>query len=251
MVRNIRIGHLVDPIIPFNNGSHESARGIANTTAGHTPVVVKRLPHHELVREVLCSLLAQAVDLPVPQPYVLDVRDSSWPEQRGATHVFGTSYGTGRSWARAARQGPATIANLVAWPKFLAAIAFDEWIANSDRDPGNLLFIGPREFQLIDHGEALPNRLNRADTKLPNRLARHLAGNHLTANGRKLAQRVLESCANFGTVNFGQIELAALVGAWGGQPEFGEAIRLLKDRLRHLPMLVEEEFRVNQGQLLA
>lgn len=251
MVRNIQFGGLMDPLIPFENGSHEIARGMANTTAGHTQVIAKRLPRHELVREVLCSLLAQAVDLPVPQPYVLDVTDSSWAEQHGIKYVFGTSCGAGRSWMRVARQAPATVANLVEWSKLLAAIAFDEWIANGDRDPSNLLFIGQREFQLIDHGEALPNRLVHAGTKLPNGLARHLVGSHSTADGSELARRVLASCANFGTVNFRQIEIAAMVESWGGQPEFGEAVRLLEDRLRHLPTLVEEEFRVNQGQLLA
>ena len=150
---------------------------------------------------MLCNLLAQAVTLPVPVPYVLDVRQSSWATPN-ASHVFGTEYGPGRSLMRAARQAPATRSHLLQWPTLLAAIAFDEWIANGDRTASNLLYMGPKDFQLIDHGEALPNRIS-AKTKLANRLARHLVASEPTAHPQDLSQRVLASCANFGTVNFG------------------------------------------------
>ena len=206
------------------------------------------MPPYELVREVLCNLLAQAVALPVPMPYVLDVRQSSWSTPN-TSHVFGTDYGSGRSLMRAARQAPNTLRHLLRWPPLHAAIAFDEWIANGDRTASNLLFVGRRDFQLIDHGEALPIGIG-PKTKLANRLARHLVASNPTARPKDLSQRVLESCANFGTVNFDQIEVAAASPSWGGEPMMRECIRLLIDRRTHLPMLVEEEFRVNQGQLL-
>ena len=248
MVQNIRYGQLSGPLIPIENGSHQTVRGIANTTTGLHHVLAKRIPHHELVREVLCSLLAQAVDLPSPVPFVLDVRESSWSEPE-FNHAFGTLLGRGRSLVRAAHRAPATLDSLVKWPKFLVAIAFDEWIANADRTESNLLFIGRRDFQLIDHGEALPSGIG-PDTKLVNRLARHLAASSTTTHPRDLSRRVLASCSDFGKVNFGQIKVAAMAGAWAGQTRLDECIRLLTDRLTHLPMLIEEEFRVNQAQLL-
>lgn len=251
VVENIQFGELVDnPLIPRENGSHEAALGIARTTAGDARVLAKRVQHHELVREVLCSLLAQAVDLPVPEPYVLDIRESIWSNDE-CSYAFATRYGRGHNLVRATRQAPATIASLERWPKIHALIAFDEWIANADRTAGNLLFIGPKDFQLIDHGEALPNWIDK-HAKLSNRLARHLVAR--LPNGSRpedLAECVVASCANFGTVDFRQIEVAAMLGAWRGDPGFGECIRLLKDRLNHLPALIEEEFSVGQGQLLA
>lgn len=41
---------------------------------------------------------------------------------------------------------------LLKWPAFPRLIAFDDWIGNSDRNPGNLVFIKDTEFAIIDHG---------------------------------------------------------------------------------------------------
>lgn len=38
------------------------------------------------------------------------------------------------------------------WPAFPKLIAFDDWIGNIDRNPGNLVFIRDSEFAIIDHG---------------------------------------------------------------------------------------------------
>lgn len=38
------------------------------------------------------------------------------------------------------------------WPAFPKLIAFDDWIGNIDRNPGNLVFIKDSEFAIIDHG---------------------------------------------------------------------------------------------------
>lgn len=198
---------------------------------------------------MLCNLLAQAVALPVPVQYVLDVRRSSWSTP-DTSHAYGTDYGRGRSLMRAARQAPAALNHLLQWPTLLAAIAFDEWIANGDRTASNLLYMGPKNFQLIDHGEALPNQIGPT-TKLANLLARHLVASNTSARPQELSKRVLASCANFGTVNFDLVEVAAVSSSWGGEALLRECIRLLIDRMAHLPMLIEEEFRVNQGQLLA
>ena len=148
------------------------------------------------------------------------------------------------------RQTPTTLTHLLQWPTLLAAIAFDEWIANGDRTASNLLYMGPKDFCLIDHGEALPSGIG-PNTKCANRLARHLVASNTAVHPQDLSKRVLDSCANFSTVNFDQIEVAAAAPSWGGEKMMRECIRLLRDRITHLPMLVEEEFRVNQGQLLA
>jgi hypothetical protein len=40
------------------------------------------------------------------------------------------------------------------WPHLGALMAFDIWIANTDRHPGNLLFGGNGDIWLIDHGHS-------------------------------------------------------------------------------------------------
>ena len=198
---------------------------------------------------MLCNLLAQMVGIPVPKPCVLDIRESElWGG--GEPFVSGTLYAGHSDLLQRTRESPTAVDRLVSWPSFLVSIAFDEWIANEDRTLSNLLFAGRREFLLIDHGEALPNRMVTG-TKFRNGLARHLIASERRTAPQSLAQRVKDSCTVFCELNYGQLETAALLGAWKGNPEFGECMRLLQDRVNELPALIEEEFRVGQAQLLA
>ena len=250
MIETIQFGTLEGPIVRLPGlGSHMTGRGWARTTGGIVPMAFKHTPHHQLVREVLCNLLAQIVGIPVPTPCVLDIRESElWAGEE--SFVFGTSYEGYSDLLQRARLSPTVVNRLVRWPNLPAAIAFDEWIANEDRTPSNLLFIGGREFLLIDHGESLPNYMSKG-TKFRNGLARHLIASEPGATRQSLAQRVKESCAEFGQLDYRQLETAALLGAWKGDPEFGECMRLLQDRVNELPALIEKEFQVGQAQLLA
>ena len=79
MIKSIGYGNLEGPFASADAANPRPVvRGWANTGDHVAQVVVKRVAHFELVREVLCNLLAQAVDLPVPTPYVLDTRESDW-----------------------------------------------------------------------------------------------------------------------------------------------------------------------------
>ena len=250
MIETIQFGTLEGPIVRLpGRGSHVTGRGFADTTVGIVPVAFKHTPHHQLVREVLCNLLAQMVGIPVPTPCVLDIRESElW--DGGDSFVFATRYAGYSDLLQRTRESPTVVDRLVSWPSFLVSIAFDEWIANEDRTLSNLLFAGRREFLLIDHGEALPNHMDKG-TKFRNSLARHLIASEPRTARQSLARRVKDSCTSFGQLNYGQLETAALLGAWKGNPEFGECMRLLQDRVNELPALIEEEFHVGQAQLLA
>ena len=47
VIDNIRYGDLVEPLVPIENGSHETALARARTTAGISRVLVKRIPAYE------------------------------------------------------------------------------------------------------------------------------------------------------------------------------------------------------------
>ena len=44
---------------------------------------------------------------------------------------------------------------LLDWSDLPAVMAFDTWVANIDRNTGNLIQVGPGEFSVIDHGRIL------------------------------------------------------------------------------------------------
>ena len=131
-----------------------------------TTAYVKPIPKYRLVREVICALVAQAIGLPVASPggASLDGAEIETSERFAfATLPHGLS-------ARSMVDDPVLREQLSRWSCLHSAIAFDEWIANPDRTPQNLLFRGTSDFVLIDHGDAIAEGLS-ADSHVPNWLA--------------------------------------------------------------------------------
>ena len=84
-VRTLSVFELHEPVVPIDDG-----KGVAQAWAGNGeffPVFLKPCRSFQLVREVLCNLLASAVGLPVPRPVLLDV--SSAPEGRRLLESYG------------------------------------------------------------------------------------------------------------------------------------------------------------------
>ncbi len=129
---------------------------------------VKLVPKYQIVREVLCALIAQAVGLPSLRPGVVQLHAADLDTSE--SFAFATLAVEQHHQPRM-RDDSVLRAQLSRWPHLALAIAFDEWIANADRTIGNMLFRGVGDFVLIDHGEAIPSGL-AADGPVTNRLAR-------------------------------------------------------------------------------
>ncbi len=148
--------------------------------------ILKDLDHTQLSNEVLASVLAKAAGLPTPDAYLALVRGSDLPVskapmmQDGNRLVFAsvdvkvpniTFQATGASTDEQQK----LLRDILEWADLGHLYAFDAWIANIDRHPGNLLFGGKNEIWLIDHGHCFsgptwqPNDLN-TDTTYRNRL---------------------------------------------------------------------------------
>ena len=195
---------------------------------------IKALPLYKLTREIVCSLVASACDLPVLRPAVVSLEDA--PFAGGEKFGFGTQP---VEEARPMENDQVLLSQLSRWPQLDTAIAFDAWIANPDRTARNLLFRETGDFVLIDHGEAIPSDA-LPHTVVDNRLAR-LAAPALSAHERAEAiRRVQQSSSPFRDVDFRAIEIASLAPAWGGQSMLSECCRFLVDRLEHLDALVEQ-----------
>jgi hypothetical protein len=127
--------------------------------------VIKDLDLIQLCNELMAFALARHVGLPIPDCYIGLVRPGVLNVSKGPvlpdssrlvfisadvkvpnlTHRLTTSDAV----AQAALYGEVAI-----WPDLGKLYAFDAWIANIDRHPGNLLFGGPGEAWLIDHGHS-------------------------------------------------------------------------------------------------
>ena len=243
-------------ITPVRLGEFQIIREESSKAGGRRAIGVydnrrlfaKQTSRQELIREVLCNLLAQATDIPVLDCFVVRPVDAVSDDPVPDEYWFATEL-SGQDYARAARSNLTQTTDLTSWPFFLRAVAFDSWIANEDRTPQNLLFLGRNQYALIDHGEALPEAMTSSSLSR-NNLARHMIQGNPGVNPRELAKLVIDSAHQFAHVEFSKILLAGLPEGWRGNPEFERYCRLLADRLHHLPRLIETEFETGQGSLI-
>lgn len=209
-------------------------------------VVAKDCSGGELVREVLCNRLARLLELPVPEAFVVDTLNSSWQCQERYVYASSTQ-GEYSPYAHRPRDNPTTDDYLLAWPHLVRAVLFDEWTANNDRNPNNLLFAGRNKFLLIDHGEAMPHSFDESILISRNYFAAVLALRIGIAKHQR--QEVVKQCdvilRSFRSFDLSKLEVMTLREAWANNQEFQSCVDFLAKRLQYLPQLIEE--RLGQG----
>lgn len=128
---------------------------------GPTIAYVKMLEPQQVISEVVCSLVGSALGLNIPKPFLVYVERNNLPQSKkwNTSEERRISFGSEdarhpsfRQWIQA--NGNAVFRALVSWNGFAQTAWLDEWIANDDRNVGNLLFDG-NDFWLIDHSHAL------------------------------------------------------------------------------------------------
>lgn len=201
----VRTGILLVGAQPVGAGVNNSLRGFAYLSDGaQEAVFAKYLSDIEIVGEIFCSLLCRAAGLPSPEPVVLRCQQSN-------RLMFGSidlPYPNCSQFLNLDPNDPDAIVRLAAlldsWPDFCAVVAFDEWINNRDRNPGNILWADIRTFYLIDHGKSL-----QLDPHYPdrNKLVDYWLHVH-RADVRRVATTL--AAAINSTAGFAGIQLAAV-----------------------------------------
>lgn len=181
-------------LVPFKNFNVNSTFKALAQPFGGGPAfmtVVKDLPVRELFNELFAFLVLHELALPVPRSYVGFV-DASLPEVskappdgQGHRVVFASEeipapslrFTTGLPSPSTFQEEQFLLDHIVplisSWKGLGELYAFDEWVANVDRNVGNLL-LGPKstksnpEVWLIDHGMAFTSPSWTAGELLPN-----------------------------------------------------------------------------------
>lgn len=138
-------------------GDGEVWKATVHTSLGKTDVMLKLLDSRRLFIECLCALVGRNLGLPVPRPYLVRVRPGQVEGAQSASGLgFGSSLITVPNLSRAMRSREDIRLALQEWSLLQGAIAFDELIANSDRNMSNILLAPSQEIHLIDHDQAIP-----------------------------------------------------------------------------------------------
>lgn len=151
----------------FSTRTHRAE--ILDETGQPFTAYVKAFPadNKGLVNELTGYVLARTLGLPVsPRAYVILVPIKKLRKLHPETDWPGKAGDCWPCWATAELHNHtlqlvslhdqiAWRADVNLWPDLPAAIAFCEWLANADANPGNLLRHAPGEYSLIDFAEIL------------------------------------------------------------------------------------------------
>ena len=153
---------------PFKEGNvNDTYRGLILLPDGSSRgAIIKDLDPKQLANELLVSELAKTSGLPCPDAFLARVPQgvlsvSKGPQLGGGDRLVFASADvsvpnlTQRLNAAVATEQSAILDDLVNWIHLGALYAFDAWVANIDRHAGNLLYGGPNNIWLIDHGHCL------------------------------------------------------------------------------------------------
>lgn len=138
---------------------------VSSPTAGQIDVFVKYYVEGNrttrgLVNEAIGHLLARACGLPVaPNAFVIDVSGQRLLEAHPTLRSSINAANSYPCWATSAVEGALAnphhalvIDTLRKWNLLPKMLAFDDWVANSDRTAGNIICTGKQKLTLIDHG---------------------------------------------------------------------------------------------------
>lgn len=121
-----------------------------------------------LVNEITGFLLARSVGVPVPEKAgLLQLQSVAFPSldlSDFQPYSFAISESDGQTLVSSFRVQDLVLHSALKdivrnWSMLSDALAFDDWVANSDRNQGNILIAGPEDITLIDHSN-LPVTLN-------------------------------------------------------------------------------------------
>lgn len=128
-------------------------------TSSTIPVYIRVGTSDALISELLCGCIARALGLPAPEVFLIYVRPGYLSGSRLAnstktTLCVGTRDIGGQSFAQfLSRDEGAALPLLREWTALNQVIAFDEWVANPDRNLGNLIYVS-QALHIIDHADA-------------------------------------------------------------------------------------------------
>lgn len=172
----IEIATLLPGAEPFSDSNiNQTWKGHVRTTTDTVVVFAKIVEPREICVEAFCAALGRQLGIPIPKPFLI-LADSSTlnvvPEGQHAL-MFGSEDAAYPSFRRYANCAEA-YEKLQNFKASLDVGVFDEWIANHDRNVGNILYDGGDDFLFIDHGLAIPQGLQAHTPASDNNILRVL-----------------------------------------------------------------------------
>lgn len=152
---NLLYGRALIDLQVSNKGSNPLWTGFVSTNQGEFPAYIKKCRHADgLCIEILSSLLGLMLNIPIPKP-ILVLVEPGHPQIAvdKPTLLFGSQMYDMPSFERFLMDHELSEECLLDYSDLHSILAFDELIANPDRNNSNILYDGD-SFRFIDHEKA-------------------------------------------------------------------------------------------------
>ena len=217
------------------------------TGQGLVLYVKPKLTPRAILVEALAAQLGQCIGLPCPDPYLVTVNPVYVGGSRGKHLVaFGCSQ-VARGLARPIHDVDFMMTTLEKLGLAPAACAFDEWIANSVRGPGDIMFDPEAGATFIDH-EAAMDLETSPDAAVTNWLAARMLERLAPGKRLDLLKAVRQRAAAARSAQLGQVPSVVQI-ALDGVAIYRSLLQFLAARLDHLDRLLSIRILPEQAYL--
>ncbi|ENV76231.1 MULTISPECIES: HipA family kinase [Acinetobacter] len=162
---NLLYGRALVDLEISNKGSNPLWTGFVATNQGEFPAYIKKCRNAEgLCIEIISALIGLMLDIPIPKPMLVLV-EPNHPQIAvdKPTLLFGSQMYDMPSFERFLMDHELSEECLLDFSGLHSIVAFDELIANPDRNNSNILYDGD-SFRFIDHEKAF---FSSQDPRLP------------------------------------------------------------------------------------
>jgi hypothetical protein len=167
----VRIARVVDVIGNAGNGVNDAkiVKLSFHDKTHEVTAYAKELNDTMILVELLAALVGRELGLPIPEPIIAISSDDKamFASLDVKTPDF-TTHLTLKGGSYPFDENKEILEKLAHWILANKVIGFDEWIANCDRNTGNILYDGNDIFYLIDHNLAM--NANSSIGPIPNLL---------------------------------------------------------------------------------
>lgn len=156
----VRIGRIINELEHSQHGQSKPIKVnlIFNHSVHPEQAYAKKLNAFDCLVEIVAALIGIDLGLPIAEPVLAfsltgdDIWfasiDMRYPDLLHSLDIRNNQIEN-------TPQSLGVLKRLAEWRLVHEAIVFDEWIANGDRNMGNILYDGHNDFVLIDHNQAM------------------------------------------------------------------------------------------------
>lgn len=253
-MEQVLVGNMLPGGIPFNDDNvNPTWKAHVQTHEGIKVAYVKRVDARSLYVECVCAVIGRYLHLPIPSPIIVRVSNAALPEvpEWEIALAFGSEDAKYPSFRRFVNKNSAeAMAKLAEFSKTIDIGVFDEWIANWDRNLGNMLYDGKDDFYFIDHENAIPAGLRHDELANSNEILRCLYSNISEIEKHRFSKKVAsEYIPQYTKLPFSTISGKTFASKYLAESEASSIINFLTNRLLSLNCLLDKRIGIKQHRL--